>query len=115
MDDKMLLSAAACRHLLCISVTAIVSYYLQSVILLMEPIPTSGTDRTPWSDLETRAILEYFVQHQAEIGDGSNFKMTSYNGAAAAIPSKTRTGAQVKTKWQGVSKIINVPSNRLLI
>src|SRR5271168_1056098 len=111
MDDKMLLSsAAAARRLLFISVTAVISYYLQSVLLLMDPNPTSGTDRMPWSDLETRAILEYFVQHKAEIGDNSNFKMTTYNSAAATIPSHTRTGAQVKTKWQSVSKIITVLS-----
>ena len=106
----LLSSAAAAQRLLFISVTAVISYYLQSVLLLMDPNPTSGTDRMPWSDLETRAILEYFVQHKAEIGDNSNFKMTTYNSSAATIPSHTRTGAQVKTKWQSVSKIITVLS-----
>ena len=88
------------RRMLHLSAASVISFYVQCASILMN---TPTADRIAWSDTETRAILEYLVLHKAEVADTGNFKMGAYNAAAATIPNKTRSGAQVKTKYQTVS------------
>lgn len=98
------------RHLVSVAAAAVTAFYLHSLSVIMatssQPTgPDSAfSNQAQWTDAETEAILQYFLNHMSEIGDAGNFRMKTYSAAAGEIPGQTRTSTQVKTKWQSVSK-----------
>jgi hypothetical protein len=53
-----------------------------------------------WTDHETEAILQHFVDKgPSELTDTGNFKKKTYTSAAKAIQGQTKTSDQVKNKW----------------
>jgi hypothetical protein len=86
----------------CISASAITTFYLYCVCIIMASNPSTTSQQ--WSDYEIGAVLQYFLAKKSEIGDAGNFKKKTYLAAAETIQGHTRTWEQVKTKWQGVSR-----------
>jgi len=65
-------------------------------------------ERVTWNETKTQQFLQYLSDHQAECGDGGNFKAATFNAAARHIASHRTTGPvkevkHLKTKWDGVS------------
>ena len=65
------------------------------------------SDRAVWNDEETDTLLDYLIAHQGEAGDGHNFKLATFEKAAAAIAPFYKSGAKkngkhCKTKWTSV-------------
>lgn len=88
------------QRLVCIAASAVTTFYLHCVCIIMAGnLATTSS----WADHEIEAILQYFFTNKSEIGEAGNFKKKTYAAAAEAIQGRTRTGEQVKTKWQGVS------------
>jgi hypothetical protein len=57
------------RRLVKIAASAVTTFYLYCVLILM-----SGTASSQWADHETEAILQYFIFKKSKIGDTGNFK-----------------------------------------
>lgn len=90
------------RRLVWLAASAVTAFYLHCLSTIMSGTPS--TTSTSWADHEIESILQYFIANKSEIGDAGNFKKKMYSAAAEAIPGHTRTGEQVRTKWQGVSR-----------
>ncbi|TFK23132.1 hypothetical protein FA15DRAFT_571423, partial [Coprinopsis marcescibilis] len=60
-----------------------------------------------WTEPEEDALLKFLVEHQAEAGDGGNFKKATFENSAASIAHLHQRGA-VKTyktcqnKWSAM-------------
>jgi len=91
------------RRLVCIAASAVTTFYLYCVLILMSSTVNSSSQ---WADHKIEAVLQYFIS-KSEIGDAGNFKKKTYTSAAENIKGHTKTSEQVKTKWQGVSLLIS--------
>ncbi|KAG2095757.1 hypothetical protein BD769DRAFT_1369731, partial [Suillus cothurnatus] len=65
-----------------------------------------------WTDTETDQLLIYLFNNRDKVGDTSNFKDMTYNGAAEAIAvylqhGPQKTGAMCKTKWGSLKQTYN--------
>jgi hypothetical protein len=65
-------------------------------------------EKAIWDKEETFVLLDYFLDHKAEAGDGGNFKKATLTGALAVIAEYRTAGPvktvdQIKSKWQSVS------------
>src|ERR1700690_1259701 len=77
-----------------------------AVILMATQAPPAEVARADWNDAETTALLAYLTAHRSE-GEGTNFKMQTYNAAAEKTApfwtnGPAKTGKMCKTKWQSV-------------
>lgn len=57
-------------------------------------LPTTGD--AVWTEPDEKALIEYFIEHLSEAGDGKNFKKTTLEGAAKAV-NLFRTAGGPKT------------------
>jgi len=73
-QQQKLLTAAIALTALCTQVTTIMA-------LLMDK------ERATWNKTKTKQFLQYLLDHQAEGGDGGNFKAPTFNAAARHIAS----------------------------
>jgi hypothetical protein len=60
-------------------------------------------EKALWSTKEITALVDYLYEHCFEVGDGGNFKSTSFNSAAEAIVpywelGLGKSGAQCRMK-----------------
>lgn len=60
-----------------------------------------------WSDRDTNTMLQYLVDNKSKAGDGGNFTMALYNGAAAECnkvltQGALKTGLSCKNKFSKV-------------
>jgi hypothetical protein len=49
------------------------------------PATTRKAHRANWNDAEIAALINYLVEHIAEVGDGGNFKKATFTGALRAV------------------------------
>jgi hypothetical protein len=59
-------------------------------------------EKAGWNPAETTGLINFLIEHRSE-GDGVNFKTSTFNAAAAAIPPSwtigpAKTGKMCKTK-----------------
>ncbi|KAJ6614725.1 hypothetical protein B0H10DRAFT_1724848, partial [Mycena sp. CBHHK59/15] len=52
--------------------------------------------KVSWTHPDNKALLTFLVEHQAEAGDGGNFKLKTFR-AAAAVVNLIRTKGGVKS------------------
>jgi hypothetical protein len=106
MPENINDSWVAQQHLVCIAASAVTTFYFQCICILMaSTVNPSTTTSQQWTDTEIEAILEYFIAKKSEIGKAGNFNKKTYAAAAETIQGHPRTWEQVKTKWQGVSRL----------
>jgi hypothetical protein len=72
------------------------------------PTTTSKAPRANWNDAEITALINYLVEHMAEVGDGGNFKKATFTGALGAVgphhsAGHQKTALMCKSKYQSVS------------
>jgi hypothetical protein len=71
------------------------------------PATTSKAPRTNWNDAEITALINYLIEHIAEVGDGGNFKKAMFTGALRAVGPHSagpqKTASMCKSKYQSVS------------
>ena len=95
------------RHCIRAFTAAITSLISRIVVLLMAtPAPPAEAPRADWNDAETIALIAYVTAHRSE-GDGTNFKMQTYNAAAEDMApfwtsGPAKTGKMCKSKWSSV-------------
>jgi hypothetical protein len=49
------------------------------------PATTSKAPRANWNDTEITALINYFIEHIAEVGDSGNFKKATFTRALRAL------------------------------
>ena len=92
---------------LSLAATSVAAFYLHCLsIIIANSQATCSTSSQQWTDLETEAILQYFIDHKSDISDVGKFKKKTYTFASRIIPGQARTSLQVQTKWQSVSKAV---------
>jgi hypothetical protein len=72
------------------------------------PATTSKAPRANWNNAEITALIDYFVEHIAEVGDGGNIKKAMFTRALGAVgphhsPGPPKTASICKSKYQSVS------------
>jgi hypothetical protein len=72
------------------------------------PTTTSKAPRANWNDAEITALIDYLIEHIAEVGDGGNFKKATFTGALGAVgphhsAGPQKTASMCKSKYQSVS------------
>jgi hypothetical protein len=72
------------------------------------PATTSKAPRANWNEAEITALIDYLVEHIAEVGDGGNFKKATFTGALRTVgphhsASPPETALICKSKYQSVS------------
>jgi hypothetical protein len=92
---RKLLTAAIALTVLCTQIATIMALPIDK-------------ERAMWNETETKEFLQYLLDHQAEGGDGGNFKAATLNAAARHIASHrtsgpVKVGKHARTKWDGVS------------
>jgi hypothetical protein len=55
---------------------------------------TSKAPRANWNDAEITALINYLIEHMAEVGDGGNFKKATFTGALGAVGPHHSAGPQ---------------------
>ena len=94
------------RHLWA-SALALSSLCAQITTVAMATAPKTRGPTTQWNEEETKVLLNYLLEHKSEIGDGSMFKMGTYNAVATEITQlhtlgPAKTGKRCKGKWKTV-------------
>jgi len=61
-----------------------------------------------WTDADESALLVFLLDHRAEVGDGANFKQTTWNEASIKLGERPfkggpKTANSCKNKWAKVS------------
>jgi hypothetical protein len=72
------------------------------------PAATSKAPRANWNDAKITALIDYLIEHIAEVGDGGNFKKAMFTGALGAVgpyhsAGPQKTTSMCKSKYQLVS------------
>jgi hypothetical protein len=69
------------------------------------PTTTSRAPRANWNDAEITALIDYLVEHIAEVGDGGNFKKATLSELLGPIivQAPKKTALMCKLKYQSVS------------
>jgi hypothetical protein len=76
--------------------TGLITHFSKSISTTL-PATTSKAPRDNWNDAEITALIDYLIEHIAEVGDGGNFKKATFT----AGPPKT--ASMCKSKYQSVS------------
>jgi hypothetical protein len=67
------------RHQKWAATIAITTLCTQYAIFLMSQ--QQEKEKAHWNELEVRNMIDYLYEQQSQVGEGGNFKMTTYNGA----------------------------------
>jgi hypothetical protein len=64
-------------------------------------------EKAHWNELEVRNMIDYLYEQRSRVGEGGNFKMTTYNATAEHIAlhhsqGPRKTGKMCKMKWVSV-------------
>jgi hypothetical protein len=62
-------------------------------------------EKAVWNNAKTMAFIDYLAAHKSGVGDGANFKMSTFSGALTVLgPLRTagpeKTFKMCKGKWQ---------------
>jgi hypothetical protein len=73
----------------------------------MMSVTTTGPDRSIWTLDDESRLINFLLDHQAEAGDGANFKTTVWNAAGEELSKHVskggpKTAASCKSKWDRV-------------
>jgi hypothetical protein len=74
----------------------------------MSVITTGSSDRSYWTEGDETRLVQFLLDHQAEAGDGANFKASIWNAAADELSKHVtkggpKTSGSCKSKWERVS------------
>jgi hypothetical protein len=94
------------RHLWASALT-LTSLCAQIATVAMATAPKTRGPTAQWNEEETKALLNYLLEHKSEIGNGGMFKMGTYNAVATEIvwlhtSGPAKTGKMCKGKWRTV-------------
>jgi hypothetical protein len=72
-----------------------------------EPKEEERSKHATWLPSDERVLINFLLEHKAEVGDGANFKTSIWNEAAAMFELIPRTGGpktanSCKNKWAKV-------------
>ena len=100
MDAKSL----ARRRCIWASALTLTTLWAQLATVVMVTAPA---DKAQWNDQETKAFVDYLLEHKSEIGDAGSFKMGTFNATAEHISvhhttGPIKTGKMCQTKWRAV-------------
>ena len=73
----------------------------------MMSVTTTGPDQSIWTLEDETCLVQFLLDHQAEAGDGANFKTSVWNTAGKEMSKHVtkggpKTAASCKSKWDRV-------------
>jgi hypothetical protein len=95
------------QHHLKATFTGLITHFSKSMSTTL-PATISKAPRANWNDAEITALIDYLIEHIAEVGDGGNFKKAMFTKALRAVgphhcAGPQKTASMCNLKYQSVS------------
>jgi hypothetical protein len=94
------------QHCLKATFTGLITHFSKSISSTL-PATISKASRANWNNAEITALIDYLVEHIAEVGDSGNFKKATFTGALGAVGPHYSVGP--KKQHQCASQHIFIP------